>query len=207
MKLHRFANLANQVCRSAHAAAAKEPRPADRKNIGQLADVVSMRRGMGLGSTNQSDAGRVPGGKLKLATCQFHIGTDIRENVEACKAQIKAAALQGADLVHFSETCLSGYAGVEHMTFEGYDWATLVAGTEEICALARELRVWVVVGSAHRLSGDAKPHNSLYVINDRGAISRGRYIHSHTALYISLVIRHINIQGGVKMSLKSCTPR
>ena len=91
-----------------------------------------MRRGMGLGLTNQSDAGRTPGGRLTLATCQFHISDDIQANVEACKTQMRKAAAQGSDLVHFSETCLSGYAGVEHTSFEGFDWPGLVAGTTEV---------------------------------------------------------------------------
>ena len=32
------------------------------------------------------------------------------------------AAASGADLVHFSECALSGYAGVEFASFEGFDW-------------------------------------------------------------------------------------
>ena len=37
-------------------------------------------------------------------------------------------------------------------------------------ALAKELGVWVALGSTHRLSGDHKPHNSLYLINSQGQI-------------------------------------
>ena len=37
-------------------------------------------------------------------------------------------------------------------------------------ALAAELHVWVVLGSAHRLGDGHKPHNSLYVIDDRGRL-------------------------------------
>lgn len=73
--------------------------------------------------------------------------------------------------MHFSECCLSGYAGVEMDSFESFDWAALIEGTLEIQELAKELSVWVVVGSAHRLSGaDSKPHNCLYIINDMGEI-------------------------------------
>src|SRR5205823_11385475 len=35
---------------------------------------------------------------------------------------------------------------------------------------ARELGIWVVLGSAHRLGDGHKPHNSLYIIDDRGEI-------------------------------------
>ena len=41
-------------------------------------------------------------------------------------------------------------------------------------ALARELRLWVILGSSHRLSAGHKPHNSLYLIDDRGSL-RDRY--------------------------------
>ena len=124
----------------------------------------------GVGATNQSDAGRTPGGRVSLATCQFHITDDIEENVTAVLAQMREAAAQGAQLVHFSECCLSGYAGVEFATFDGFDWPALVAATHRVQRLAAELGVWVVVGSAHRLTGDAKPHNCLYIINDQGEI-------------------------------------
>ena len=72
--------------------------------------------------------------------------------------------------MHFSECCLSGYAGVEFDSFEGFDWPSLVEGTLEVQALARELSVWVVVGSAHRLTGNEKPHNCMYIIDNSGAI-------------------------------------
>ena len=34
----------------------------------------------------------------------------------------------------------------------------------------RERRIWVILGSTHRLSGRHRPHNSLYAINPRGEI-------------------------------------
>ena len=37
--------------------------------------------------------------------------------------------------------------------------------------LARELGLWVVVGSSHRLTPPHRPHNSLYVISDRGEVA------------------------------------
>lgn len=59
---------------------------------------------------------------------------------------------------------------MEFESFEGFDWPALVEGTLEVQQLARELGVWVVVGSSHRLSGEEKPHNCMYVIYDNGAI-------------------------------------
>jgi predicted amidohydrolase len=42
--------------------------------------------------------------------------------------------------------------------------------TDSIRELARELGIWVVAGSAHRFSDVSAPHNSLYVISDRGQV-------------------------------------
>ncbi len=36
--------------------------------------------------------------------------------------------------------------------------------------MARWLKLWVVLGSNHPLTGRHKPHNSLYLINDCGEI-------------------------------------
>jgi predicted amidohydrolase len=65
---------------------------------------------------------------------------------------------------------LSGYAGTDFESFEGFDWDGLVAATNTVAGLARRLGIWVVLGSAHRLSGGHKPHNSVYVISDSGEI-------------------------------------
>ncbi|MFF0739210.1 hypothetical protein ACFYVL_02315 [Streptomyces sp. NPDC004111] len=43
-------------------------------------------------------------------------------------------------------------------------------GPVPIAELARELRLWTVIASVHRLSGPNRPHNSLYVVSDRGAV-------------------------------------
>ncbi len=42
--------------------------------------------------------------------------------------------------------------------------------TAQIAAHAERLKIWVILGSAHRLSEPNKPHNSLYVIADTGEI-------------------------------------
>ena len=108
--------------------------------------------------------------KLKVATCQFAVGADIRRNGRQIRKQIEQAKKMRADVVHFSETALSGYAGVDYQTWEGFDWDVLVEETEEICALAKRKKIWVILGSAHRLTGKHKPHNSLYAIGPDGQV-------------------------------------
>jgi predicted amidohydrolase len=75
-----------------------------------------------------------------------------------------------ADIVHFSECALSGYVGTDFPNFEGYDWDLLKAETLKVMKLARELGLWVVLGSTHRLTEPNKPYNSLYLINAKGKI-------------------------------------
>ena len=107
---------------------------------------------------------------LQVATCQFSVEADVAHNLRWVLKQIGEAADQGAALVHFSECALSGYAGVEFANFENFPWGQLCSATEEVMAAAKKNKVWVLLGSSHRLSGKKKPHNSLYVINPRGKI-------------------------------------
>jgi predicted amidohydrolase len=83
---------------------------------------------------------------------------------------MRQARQGGADVAHFPEACLSGYAGVDLPGHDGFDWGTLELVTRRVLDLAGELGLWVVVGSAHRLGAGRKPHNSLYVIDASGSV-------------------------------------
>ena len=112
----------------------------------------------------------VPSRNLMLATCQFPISADITANARSIRNQIAEAARQGADLVHFPETALSGYAGDDYDTLDKLDWKLLHREMESILASAKKHNLWVVLGSTHRLSKGHKPHNSLYLISPTGRI-------------------------------------
>ncbi len=107
---------------------------------------------------------------LQIATAQFPVSGDITRNTKYVREQVVKAAEMDADVLHFSETALSGYAGVDVETWKGYDWERLRDETAGICALAREHKLWIILGSSHRLSGKRLPHNSLYVIDPRGRV-------------------------------------
>lgn len=109
-------------------------------------------------------------GKLKIATCQFAVGRDIKRNAKAICKWIRRAAEQGAEIVHFSECALSGYVGTDFPNFEGYDWDLLQDQTRGVLELTAECGIWVVLGSTHRLSGAHKPLNSLYLVDPDGNI-------------------------------------
>lgn len=107
---------------------------------------------------------------LKIATCQFPVSADVEINARHVTSLMRQAADGNADIVHFSECALSGYAGVDFPTFERYDWDLLKEKTLDVIRLAGELGVWVVLGSSHRLTEPNKPHNSLYLISPEGKI-------------------------------------
>jgi deaminated glutathione amidase len=108
--------------------------------------------------------------RLTVGTCQFPVSADVEANVRWISRQAQAAAERGAMVAHFPEGALSGYAGVDFATFGGFDWDSLRRASEQLLDLARALGIWLVVGSAHRLGKDRKPHNSVYVISERGEI-------------------------------------
>ena len=107
---------------------------------------------------------------LKIATCQFGVSDSVKRNSKNICDFLRKAKKARADIVHFSECALSGYVGTDFPNFEGYDWNLLKEETEKIMALAGKLKLWVVLGSTHRLTEPNKPHNSLYLIDDKGNI-------------------------------------
>lgn len=108
--------------------------------------------------------------KLQVATCQFPVDADLRSNARYVSRQMRSAAAQGAQVAHFCECSLSGYAGPDFSSYSGFDWGLLEECTQRVLRLAAELGLWVIVGSTHQLTGRHKPHNSVYIINDRGKL-------------------------------------
>lgn len=109
-------------------------------------------------------------GELKIATCQFAVSSSIKRNALQIKKFMFKASKAKADIVHFSECTLSGYAGADLSSFENFNWQLLKQQTEEIMALAAKLGIWVILGSMHPLTSPNKPHNCLYLINPKGRI-------------------------------------
>lgn len=108
---------------------------------------------------------------LRVATCQFAVEPDIAHNRRWVLDQITEAADGGADVAHFSECALSGYAGVDVAGTADIDWSALRAATQDIAKAAQRAKLWLVLGSTHWLDDDTKPHNCLYVINPQGRIA------------------------------------
>jgi predicted amidohydrolase len=108
--------------------------------------------------------------QLTIATCQFPTSSGIENNYKYVSDLMQQAKERGADVAHFSEACLSGYAGADIENCEGLDWELLQACTQDLINLAGKLELWLILGSTHRLGGHHKPHNSLYMINHQGVL-------------------------------------
>jgi len=107
--------------------------------------------------------------RLRVATCQFPVSADIRANGAAIRRQMRAAARRGAEIAHFSEAALSGYAGSQFASFRRYAWNVLADETRRIRGLAAELGLWTLLGSTHR-QARGKPLNCLYLIAPTGRV-------------------------------------
>ncbi len=147
-------------------------------------------------------------GTLKVATCQFAVGPSIRRNGAAVGKFLRRANEAGAKIVHFSECALSGYAGADFVTFEGYEWDQLKDETLKIVDLAGQLGLWVILGSTHPLTPPNKPHNCLYLIDPNGKIADRydkRFGMPRDLRYYTLGDRFVTFTiNGVKCALLIC---
>lgn len=116
---------------------------------------------------------------LKIATCQFSVSGNLDANAKYIVRYIRKAKAMGADVVHFLETALTGYAATcpkygvltaDIPALKDYDWNALRIKTAEIMVLAKQLRIWVILGSTHYISTTVKPTNCLYIISPSGRI-------------------------------------
>jgi deaminated glutathione amidase len=108
--------------------------------------------------------------KLRIATCQFPVSGIPAENAKYIREYMHRAARQGAHLLHTSEASLSGYPGCDLPSFENYDWGALRNETARLRRLARELKMWLVLGSSHFLDEHSKPTDCQYLIDTEGRI-------------------------------------
>jgi predicted amidohydrolase len=123
---------------------------------------------------------------MRLSVAQLAVHPDpgdtaaVRDTGERIRRLMRDAHAAGARLLHLPEGALvcpgkavmssTGPEKVGPADWDRADWATLGEQLRAITVLAGELRLWTVVGSVHALTPPRRPHLSLYVISDRGAI-------------------------------------
>ena len=106
--------------------------------------------------------------RLKIANVQFEVTGDIDTNFRRMARWIARAAGQGAELVHFSETALTGYYRVHLKNLQGIDRDLLARRSSELKALAAEYGIWLAYGSTFFARGNKKPFNSLHLVSPGG---------------------------------------
>ncbi|AUG81516.1 amidohydrolase [Kitasatospora sp. MMS16-BH015] len=123
---------------------------------------------------------------VRLAVAQTPVREDprdvdaLRESGRQVRALMREAGARGARIVHFPEGAIcfphklvmsvDGPDAVGPADWSRCQWPVLRAELAAIAALAGELRLWTVIASVHRLTEPHRPHNSLYVISDRGEV-------------------------------------
>ena len=156
-----------------------------------------------------------PTEKLRIASCQFPVSGNPAENARFIRDFMHQAARSEAHLLHTPEAGLSGYAGSDLPSFKKYDWTALRKETAQLQALARDLKMWLALGSAHFLDENTKPTNCLYLISPEGTIA-DRYDKSfltrndqvHYSAGNRLVTRTIRgVQIGLAICFDICWPQ
>ncbi|WP_209791312.1 carbon-nitrogen hydrolase family protein [Ensifer adhaerens] len=125
-------------------------------------------------------------GSVRLAVAQTSLFNDprdasgLRASGTEMRRLMRDARAAGARLIHFPEgaTCSPnkrimsetgpGEIGLSDWTW--FEWTVLRDELDATSRVARELGLWTVFGSVHRLSAPHRPHNSLYVVSDRGEL-------------------------------------
>lgn len=111
---------------------------------------------------------------IKIAAASTRVSQDVRENGRHLRELMTQASEAGARLIHFPEGALSGYVKAQILDWKQVDWCALRAELDATADHARQLHLWTVFGCNHRLTPPNRPHNSLYVVSDEGALI-GRY--------------------------------
>lgn len=123
---------------------------------------------------------------LRLAVVQTRLFNDPRD-IQGLRAigsemrqLMREAKAAGARLIHFPEgtTCSPnkrimseiGPREIGPSDWGRVEWVVLREELKETVKLAKRLRLWTVLGSVHQLTPPHRPHNSLYVVSDKGEI-------------------------------------
>lgn len=109
--------------------------------------------------------------KLPIAIAQSLITADVQANGRHIRDLMAQAGQAGARLIHFPEAALSGYVKAQIRSWNEVDWAALRKELLLTMEQAKRLGIWCVVGCNHKLTPPNRPHNSIFVISDRGELA------------------------------------
>ena len=104
---------------------------------------------------------------VKVAAAQLLTDTDdVLRNQSKIMEAIRQAKSRGCEIVLFHEGCLTGYPNQEQV--EQLDFAAVRQAELEICRLAKELHIAVLLGSTGKQ--DDQLFNYVLVINEQGQL-------------------------------------
>jgi predicted amidohydrolase len=104
---------------------------------------------------------------LKVAAAQLLTDTvDLDQNKAKIVKAIRDASVAGCDVVLFHEGCLTGYPTRDRI--QEIDFQAVRQAEKEICRLARELGIAVLLGSTGEINGQY--FNYVLVINQNGRV-------------------------------------
>ena len=107
---------------------------------------------------------------LSVACVGFRVSGDIGKNYGEIRRWTSRAAGEGAELVQFSETALTGYYKVHVKDLNKIDRRQLEKRNDDIANLAAKLGVWIAYGSTHFEDDVERPFNSLNLIGPDGQL-------------------------------------
>lgn len=122
---------------------------------------------------------------LRLAVAQLELNREVptAESLAAAGARVRdaiqAAARASARMIQFPEGTLAfphkrlisrRAPELDESDWAKVDWTALRSELEDVARTARQAGIWVVVGAPHLLRAGRRPHNSLYVFSDKGAL-------------------------------------
>jgi predicted amidohydrolase len=122
---------------------------------------------------------------LRIAVAQSTVREDptnptlLRASGDEVRSLMREAAAAGARLVHFTEGAICfpskvvmsslGPDEIGPSDWTKADWSVLQDELDQITKLSGQLGLWTVIPSVHQLP-DARPHNSAYVVSDKGQL-------------------------------------
>jgi len=151
---------------------------------------------------------------LRFAACQFPVSGNMAMNSRYILRYMCRASDAGADIVHFPEAALSGYARLDFASFSDFDWQALDEETARVMARAGRLKIWVVVGSCRQVSNGRKPRNCLHIISPSGDVVAtydkrrlyGKEVTSYSEGAGPVTLTINGIQCGFLICYESCFP-
>jgi predicted amidohydrolase len=107
--------------------------------------------------------------RLNVAAVQMFIGDRVDDNLKSIKTMMRRCASEGAELVVFPETALTGYSPTIGHGRSAEEWSAIDDALQAVLALSGELGLWTVIGS-EAYDGQAW-WNRLYVCSDTAEVA------------------------------------